>query len=218
MDSKIPTEKAVGDELDKKQDNIGAATSGAAGLMSATDKAKLDGIAGGAQLLPVGTILMYDGTSWADNSTLPGWYQCNKANADAGRTPNLEGQFIVGYGGAITNKSSGGSNALTAAMLPKHTHTIYTNATKNTARTASKTLSGWFAADGDVVADGTLFVVSDNTYKDVTTNDTNDGSKVSMDATHEHTGSANNDNSSTGDSNTSNMPAYYALIYIRRVG
>ncbi|GBR76775.1 hypothetical protein NO2_1270, partial [Candidatus Termititenax persephonae] len=145
---------------------------------------------------------------------------CNKANADAGRTPNLEGQFIVGYGGAITNKSSGGSNALTAAMLPKHTHTIYTNATKNTDRTASKTLTGhaWGVDNKspyNSVFDG-IFSLTDDTNKIGEKEEDNNNAQLYIDATHEHTGSANNDNSSTGDSNTSNMPAYYALIYIRK--
>ena len=31
--------------------------------------------------LPVGTILMYDGSGWQDNVTLKGWYACVSANA-----------------------------------------------------------------------------------------------------------------------------------------
>ncbi|GBR77013.1 hypothetical protein NO2_1473, partial [Candidatus Termititenax persephonae] len=125
-----------------------------------------------------------------------------------------------GYGGAITNKSSGGSNALTAAMLPKHTHTIYTNATKNTDRTASKTLTGTFAGGESnhtaMAMSGIITGSSDTGYMGFYSGKDSDNYRYVINATHEHTGGANNDNSSTGDSNTSNMPAYYALIYIRR--
>ncbi|MDR1997436.1 MAG: hypothetical protein LBQ83_03845 [Candidatus Margulisbacteria bacterium] len=73
--------------------------------------------------LPVGTILMYDGTSWADNSTIPGWYACNAANAAAGRTPNLTDKFVMG---STTKGTTGGNNSftLTTGHLPAHAHSL----------------------------------------------------------------------------------------------
>ncbi|GBR73548.1 hypothetical protein NO1_0906 [Candidatus Termititenax aidoneus] len=122
---------------------------------------------------------------------------------------------------SITYKSSGGSNALTAAMLPKHTHTIYTDATKNTNRTSDKSLTGSFGVDdmmvnGSAYSAGGILSLTDYAY-DAGSDNTNKGKEMSIDATHEHTGNANNDNSTIADTNTSNMPAYYALIYIMRV-
>ncbi|MDR1997692.1 MAG: hypothetical protein LBQ83_05155, partial [Candidatus Margulisbacteria bacterium] len=42
--------------------------------------------------LPVGTILMYNGSGWVNNSTLPGWYKCDGSNG----TPNLVNKFVRG--------------------------------------------------------------------------------------------------------------------------
>ncbi|MDR1997820.1 MAG: hypothetical protein LBQ83_05815 [Candidatus Margulisbacteria bacterium] len=73
--------------------------------------------------LPVGTILMYDGAGWADDSTIPGWYACNTANAAAGRTPDLTNKFVMG---STARGSTGGSNSftLTTEHLPAHAHSL----------------------------------------------------------------------------------------------
>jgi hypothetical protein len=193
-DDKIPTEKAVATAV--------AATVGGLSFQAA---------------LPVGTILMYDGTTWQDNITLPGWYACNRTNYNNGLTPNLEDVFVKGKG-SLAN--TGGSNALTAAMLPKHTHSIYTNATKNTARTASKDLTGKFAGGeagySDMAMYGIVSGSSDTGYMGFSNSRDNDNYRYIIDATHEHTGAASSDNSSTADTNTSNMPAYYSVLYIKR--
>jgi microcystin-dependent protein len=78
-------------------------------------------------ILPVGTILMYDGNGWTDNSTLPGWYRCDAANAAAGRTPDLTDKFIMGSTvSGNTGGTAGGSNSvtLTTGNLPAHNHTL----------------------------------------------------------------------------------------------
>jgi hypothetical protein len=163
--------------------------------------------------LPKGTILMYDGTGWQDNITLPGWYCCDLVNRNKGLTPNLEDKFIKGNGSLA---STGGSNALTAAMLPKHTHSIYTNATKETDRSKDKELKGTAdCAEEDQDRSGIFSFSVEKTYYGWTRG-AQDNPRLLIDATHEHTGHANNDNSNTTDSNTSNMPLYYSLIYIRR--
>ncbi|MDR1996991.1 MAG: hypothetical protein LBQ83_01510 [Candidatus Margulisbacteria bacterium] len=84
--------------------------------------------------LPVGTILMYDGTSWADDKTIPGWVKCDgtvkTVKLQNGSTvtvtpPNLVNRFIRG---GIVSSSSGGSDSqsitLTTANLPSHAHSI----------------------------------------------------------------------------------------------
>ncbi|GBR75601.1 phage tail fiber protein [Candidatus Termititenax persephonae] len=77
-------------------------------------------------LLPVGTILMYDGTGWADNSTLPGWYQCNGKNG----TPDLRDKFIRGgrSGENMARGGTGGADSRSITLqkvnLPSHNHSL----------------------------------------------------------------------------------------------
>ncbi|MDR1452900.1 MAG: hypothetical protein LBJ25_02870, partial [Candidatus Margulisbacteria bacterium] len=158
--------------------------------------------------LPVGTILLFDGAGWRDNATLPGWYSCNRTNYNNGLTPDLEDKFIKGKGALA---DTGGSNALTAAMLPRHAHSITTTAT-------NKTLTGSIRAvptDEGAVCSGIISASKWDTefgYKE----EEAPVNQISINAVHEHTGNANNDNSSVTDTNTSNLPLYYSLIYIRR--
>ncbi|MDR1998218.1 MAG: hypothetical protein LBQ83_07855 [Candidatus Margulisbacteria bacterium] len=242
LDTAIPTEKAVATALAAKQDKIAAGTansivaySGTAGALNTltratniqavaaaldtavpTEKAVATALSAKANAsdvqakLPLGTILMYDGSGWVNNSTLPGWYKCDGTNG----TPDLSDRFVKGAGSL---SAIGGSNALTAAMLPKHTHTIYTSSTKNTARTADKSLTGGFTGGISYEAITTSGVFSYERNSSTEYGGGWNGVVIKVDATHEHTGGANNDNSALGDSNTSNMPAYYSLIYIKRV-
>jgi hypothetical protein len=74
--------------------------------------------------IPVGTVWMFDGTNWVDNSTIAGWYACIAANVGQGCT-DMVNRFVMGKvvaGGG----STGGSNSITiiSAMLPTHTHAI----------------------------------------------------------------------------------------------
>jgi len=68
---------------------------------------------------PIGTILPYDGVSWIDNTTIPGWYACTSNNTQHG-CPNLVDKFIMGGGGSVPLKSFGGSEN------PSHTHNVTT--------------------------------------------------------------------------------------------
>jgi hypothetical protein len=152
---------------------------------------------------PIGTILMYDGTNWSNGRG--GWYICDGANG----TPDLRDKFIKGTGSLF---NTGGSNTLTAAMLPKHIHSI------------SGTVSGG-GAHGHIIRTGygkdDMNFGGNGTY--IQDSDTGDGPHlksgvITGDGEHSHTISATiaNDNSVTTDSNTSNMPLYYSLIYIRK--
>ncbi|MDR1324338.1 MAG: hypothetical protein LBK68_07885 [Candidatus Margulisbacteria bacterium] len=212
-DDKIPTEKAVAAAL--------------GGKLNASDLDTLDTdvstlkttVTGLQKLLPVGTILMFDGTGWQDNETMVGWYRCIADNSGQG-VPDLSSRFILG---STTRGQTGGSNALTAAMLPKHTHSIYTDATKDTARTANKTLTGyisgaygWPYSSKIGGTSGICSITNENSYNGIKDVDV-DNARIYIDATHNHTGSASADNSTTTDTNTNNMPAYYTVIYIMRV-
>jgi len=78
--------------------------------------------------IPVGTIMMFDGSNWQDDVTLPGWYACVAANSVHG-APDLEDKFI--RGGSKGTKGvdygvTGGSDTATlnSNNLPPHTHSI----------------------------------------------------------------------------------------------
>ncbi|GBR77301.1 phage tail fiber protein, partial [Candidatus Termititenax persephonae] len=98
--------------------------------------------------LPVGTILMYDGTGWADNSTLPGWYQCNGQNG----TPDLRDKFIRG---GSSSGGTGGADSrsitLTTANLPEHSHGLsgsFTTGNESAGHTHSVTAAGTITGAG----------------------------------------------------------------------
>jgi hypothetical protein len=78
--------------------------------------------------LPTGSIIMYDGAGWVDDSILLGWYSCISANASKG-CPDLVDRFILGKVVAGSG-ATGGSNlhTLSSAELPKHTHAVTYNA------------------------------------------------------------------------------------------
>ncbi|MDR1114062.1 MAG: hypothetical protein LBL50_03110 [Candidatus Margulisbacteria bacterium] len=77
--------------------------------------------------LPIGTILMHDGSiSWTNDQTIPGWYKCDGNNGQRinDRTvPDLRSKFLCG---ADTAGVEGGSNdqsiILKSKNMPKHTH------------------------------------------------------------------------------------------------
>lgn len=79
-------------------------------------------------ILPTGTILMYNGSNWQNDSTIPGWYMCDGQNG----TPDLRERFIAGCsystGRTIPNAPGkfGGENSFTLKTdnLPSHAHSI----------------------------------------------------------------------------------------------
>lgn len=83
---------------------------------------------GNTSLYAVGVIIFFSG-SWADNSTIPGWYKCDGNNS----TPNLTNLFVRGSSSAGT---TGGSSDLT---MGTHTHTPTVG---NNSATHTHTFSG----------------------------------------------------------------------------
>jgi microcystin-dependent protein len=160
---------------------------------------------------PKGAILMYDGTSWQDNVTLKGWYQCQGQSTPYGNTPDLRDKFIMGYNGG---SRTGGNNSLTLSTtnLPTHTHSI-SGSTGN----PSKNLTGSFGVDDSMVTSAvysTSEMMSLTNYNyDMGSSYGGDAKKLSIDATHTHTisGSVSNAGSSLP---FDNRPSYYSLIYI----
>lgn len=79
-------------------------------------------------ILPTGTILMYNGSNWQNDSTIPGWYMCDGQNG----TPDLRERFIAGCsystGRTIPNAPGkfGGENSFTLKTdnLPAHAYSI----------------------------------------------------------------------------------------------
>lgn len=79
-------------------------------------------------ILPTGTILMYNGTNWQNDVTIPGWYMCDGQNG----TPDLRERFIAGcsYSADRTIPNApgnfGGDNSfrLKTDHLPAHAHSI----------------------------------------------------------------------------------------------
>jgi hypothetical protein len=176
----------------------------------------LETTVGGLQkALPIGTILMYDGGGWLDNVTLPGWYCCDKANHNKNAAiPNLEDLFIKGKG----SETQPGTNwlQLTTANLPSHTHDgstssngdhghnfrfIHIGGSKDSGTgdyLAGTEGQGQYLGSGN--GDGRVCYASYSVTKDYSGH----GHSITIKATG-------------SDTAFNNMPAYYALIYIKRI-
>ncbi|MDR1997985.1 MAG: hypothetical protein LBQ83_06650 [Candidatus Margulisbacteria bacterium] len=242
LDTAIPTEKAVATALAAKANSSEMTTALAAKANSSEMTAALDTKANASDMaialaakanasdvqakLPMGTILMYDGSGWQDNVTLVGWYQCNGQN----NTPDLRDRFIK-CKGSVPDK--GGSNSLTAAMLPAHTHSLKGVVTTGMSANSSGTIYKEDIA-GDIVAGGVLFSgritntdgcisVPSSTSKQVLGYTRGGGplyvGQIKIDVEHTHSfadDASTGNNSSTVDS-YNNMPSYYSVIYIKKL-
>ncbi|GBR77138.1 phage tail fiber protein [Candidatus Termititenax persephonae] len=126
-----------------------AAITAEAALREAGDTAINTALAGKQASLPVGTILMYDGAGWADNSTLPGWYQCNGQKVGSVTLPDLRDKFIRGgkNGNNMARGGTGGADSqsitLQTANLPEHSHGA-----------TGLSISGLSFTDGSAASDG----------------------------------------------------------------
>jgi microcystin-dependent protein len=139
---------------------------------------------------PVGAILMMDG-SWTNGRG--GWYICDGQNG----TPDLRDKFIKGSG----SETAEGANwrQLSGTNLPSHSHTL--------------------SADGNHTHNVTVHDTTHyNTPASVDYTASEYGTYLSAVFTTSSNGSHSHTVSSTGSGTTfNNMPAYYSVIYIKKM-
>jgi microcystin-dependent protein len=84
------------------------------------------GMLAGNGTIPVGGIIMWNGTS-APN----GWALCTGQTVNGHTTPNLQGQFIVGYNPSDVDYNNTGitggekTHTLTITEMPSHNHGMF---------------------------------------------------------------------------------------------
>lgn len=112
-----------------KFDNVDLVNRYYVGMVMQDEKQRVDKILDEKyDILPKGTILMYNGTNWQNDVTIPGWYMCDGQNG----TPDLRERFIAGcsYSADRTIPNApgnfGGDNSfrLKTDHLPTHAHSI----------------------------------------------------------------------------------------------
>ncbi len=117
-------------------------------------------------LFPVGTILPFDGSSWVDNETLPGWYACTAANVAHG-VPDLEGHFLYQSSGAGKGvKAGSNSKTLTVDNMPSHRHEMVIN-NLGSAQSASSAVPAFEGWNGGAVADSPVVSAGASMYSKV---------------------------------------------------
>jgi hypothetical protein len=168
---------------------------------------------------------MYDGANWSNGRG--GWYICDGQNG----TPDLRDKFIKCKGSA---PSEGGSNALTADKLPKHTHDL---SGKNTSGMSANSSGNIYKVDdpSEQIACGVQFTgkitpadgcISVPKSKQVLGYTRGGGplyaAELHIDVSHTHsfpagTNTGNNSGVDGIDTNYNNMPKYYSVIYIKKM-
>lgn len=155
--------------------------------------------------VPPGGIIMWSGTTIPD-----GWLLCDGTNG----TPDLRDRFILGAGNTYAVGNTGGSNTISAANLPPHTHS------KGSLKTAS---GGSHDHSGNInwykyyLTSSTVTDWLSYPYIGDSINKKKDGTyqvKVLPDGNHSH--SITGTTGSTG-SGTNYMPKYYALAFIMKL-
>jgi len=139
--------------------------------------------------LPIGTILMYNGIGWVDNSTILGWWKCDGNNG----TPNLVNKFIRSE---ASSSNEGGSDD---AIVVQHNHGA-SSANAGIHDHNIKTLSvagGYTGLDATVVENVAIA-----------------GLIVDFSGEHNHNITVGNEGVSGVDKN---IPTFYSLIFIMRV-
>ncbi|MDR1323084.1 MAG: hypothetical protein LBK68_01465 [Candidatus Margulisbacteria bacterium] len=213
-DDKIPTEKAVATALSSK--------------LSASDISNLQ------EKLPIGTILMYDGANWADNSTLPGWYSCISTNVGKG-CPNLVDSFIKGTDSATRRGSAGNTgNEVTigASNLPTHTHSVsidtdtkgaHRHGLRSTTSDLNEAAHGFQynvsnGTNKNAIPVGWAYNISTDYYETFRESPSSSAVLYAMSETggHKHNVSGNTGNNTTTAAKLNIEPQSYKLIYIRK--
>ncbi|GBR73715.1 hypothetical protein NO1_1034 [Candidatus Termititenax aidoneus] len=190
-DTRIPTEKAVADAV---MTTIGNLSFQAA--------------------LPIGTILMFDGSDWVDDETIAGWYACIAGNLGRG-CPDLVNSFIKGsFNNETGFRSAGGNtgNAVTidANNLPEHTHGLSGEFTTSEDGEHKHEADGWGGTNSNLDSGDLERGAMKNSVS--STLATKDAGKH----THTITLSGDTGNNATTAAALNIEPQSYALIFIRR--
>lgn len=179
-----------------------------------------------AQQMPVGTILMYDGTAWVDNQTMLGWYACtggtvpNDGRPAAGQTiPDLVDRFVMG---GSSSGTMGGQNAVTQILDHAHyfsgTTATFSSSTGSQQQGHShQQLGNW--ANG---ASNNCLSVGPNSNSGVMgviipTNTGSDSNNHHHDMTHSHAFSGTTLFPGGSVPSIDNRPQFYTAIFIKRL-
>jgi hypothetical protein len=175
--------------------------------------------------LPIGTVLAFDG-AWTDNVTMPGWYACISANAGLG-CPDLVDRFILGKAIAGSG-ATGGSNTHTiaAAELPPHTHDLGSHTHSLSNHTHDMVMGAHshnyylvVFSNAPVAGSGTPASYVPSAAPVTATTSTDLGTKTSGGPSNNTSGAASGNTGNGGFANSAidMHPAYYSMVYVKRV-
>jgi hypothetical protein len=150
----------------------------------------------GAGLVPSGCILMWSGSI----ASIPsGWFLCDGTNS----TPDLRNRFVVGAGSTYAVNATGGS---ADAIVVSHTHTASTDTASLTGTLRASAVRQLNEAQDGIVTGVSNFGTSG-------ASGTAAGSAWTLDASHSHSVTIDNEGSS---GTNANLPPYFALAYIMK--
>jgi len=161
-----------------------------------------DKLNGGVVLLPLGTILMFNGVGWVNDSTIQGWYKCDGNNG----TPNLINKFIR------SEASSGNTDGSDNAIVVTHDHGGTSgNTSPGTGNQSSNHKHSYLDYSNHADRGRGQKRVADDVPNTALTGNNN--------VPHSHIVNAHGHSiSSTGSSGAgANKPAYYSLIFVIRM-
>jgi microcystin-dependent protein len=188
-------------------DDTGTWSSGDVTLTKLTTTGTVSaGLLEGNGVIPIGGIIMWSGT--LTDGTIPGsntnWRLCNGSSYGSVQTPNLSGQFIVGFSASDTDYQAIGAGTdsegtaigqknvtLTSNEIPAHTHSTFGMSNQ------LQYFGHEYSENGDILRTGA------DTY--------NTEGLTQIDVSGYTTGTTGSGNSHN------NLPPYYILAYIMRI-
>ncbi len=190
------------------KDTIVAATTSAGNPLKVTSLHATSGYG----IVPLGTIVMWSGTTIPD-----GWTLCNGVTNNGITPPNLSGRFVVGIGSNGTTSYShtniGGLDwvTLSASQMPQHNHTFTTSSNGNHTHQIERLP---YDSQGSGISMQSMMGSSNNDEGWTGVDTRTRGASISTNGNHHHSGTTGYTGSSTAHEN---RPAYYAIAYIMRV-
>ncbi len=165
------------------------------------------------KFLPIGAMMLYDGSGWTDNFTMPDWYACIVENAGQG-CPNMVDRFAMGK--VIAGSGSlGGSN-----VLIDHTHSAGNQSVshKHDIGSHGHDVQQWTKKVGTyTMYDGSAS--GDKDYNTPVANYYVGGKAVVIDlgeTGNQKTSHNHPIGSGSAPGSTNSRPQYYSMVYIRK--